>query len=89
MKQFYSCFFGFFLWALPAQDIVVVDETNSEPISGAVVYNLVKTKTNISNFDGIISIADFQSFEKIYFLENILEASYQSPEHTNLKKNFV
>ena len=67
MKQFYSCFFGFFLWALPAQDIVVVDETNSEPITGAVVYNLVKTKTNISNFDGIISIADFQSFEKIYF----------------------
>ena len=68
MKQFYSCFFGFFLWALPAQDIVVVDETNSEPISGAVVYNLVKTKTNISNFDGIISIADFRVLKKFIFI---------------------
>lgn len=54
-------------WQVSAQKIVVVDKTNAEPITGVAVFNLFKTKTNISNFDGQISISKFQSFEKVYF----------------------
>ena len=50
-----------------AQQIIVVDKTNTQPITGVAVFNLFKTKTNISNFDGEISISRFQSFEKVYF----------------------
>ena len=97
MKYFYSCFLGFFVWTLAAQKIVIVDETNSEPITGAVVYNLVKTKTNISNFDGEVSVIRFQSFERIYF-QHILyhresqlksklsDTIFLSPKSTNLNE---
>ena len=54
-------------WQVSAQKIVVVDKTSAEPVIGVAVFNLFKTKTNISNFDGQISISKFQSFEKVYF----------------------
>ena len=67
IKYFYTFFVGFFLCSVSAQRVVVVDATSLEPIPGVVVYNLVKTKTNISNLDGKASIVRFQSFERIYF----------------------
>lgn len=67
MKQFFFCFLALFICQVSAQQIVVVDKTNAEPIIGVAVFNLFKTKTNISNFDGQLSISSFQSFEKIYF----------------------
>ena len=67
IKYFYTFFVGFFIFSVSAQRIVVVDATSLEPIPGVVVYNLVKTKTNISNLDGKASIVRFQSFERIYF----------------------
>ena len=67
IKYFYIFFVGFFICSVSAQRVVVVDATSLEPIPGVVVYNLVKTKTNISNLDGKASIVRFQSFERIYF----------------------
>ena len=67
IKYFYTFFVGFFICSVSAQRVVVVDATSLEPIPGVVVYNLVKTKTNISNLDGKASIVRFQSFERIYF----------------------
>ena len=67
IKYFYTFFIGFFICSVSAQRVVVVDATSLEPIPGVVVYNLVKTKTNISNLDGKASIVRFQSFERIYF----------------------
>ena len=67
IKYFYTFFVGFFICSVSAQRVVVVDATSLEPIPGVVVYNLVKTKTNISNLDGKASIVHFQSFERIYF----------------------
>ena len=97
MKHFYSCFLCIFLWNLSAQQVVVVDETNSEPIAGVAVFNLVKTKTNVSNLDGIASIERFQSFERIYFQhlsyhrESILKSKlrdtiFLSPKSTSLNE---
>ena len=62
MKPIFICFLFFYLWNLSAQQIVVVDETNSEPITGVAVFNLFKTKTDISDFDGKVSLVRFQSF---------------------------
>ncbi|MDC3275152.1 hypothetical protein OAU54_02440, partial [Flavobacteriaceae bacterium] len=62
MKHFYSCILCIFLWNLSAQQVTIVDETNLDPIAGVAVFNLVKTKTNISNLDGQISLARFQGF---------------------------
>ena len=67
MKPIFICFLFFYLWNLSAQQIVVVDETNSEPITGVAVFNLFKTKTDISDFDGKVSLVRFQSFERVYF----------------------
>ena len=97
MKRFYSCFLCICLWNLSAQQVVVVDETNAEPIAGVAVFNLVKTKTTVSNLDGIASIARFQSFERIYFQhlsyhrESILKSKirdtiFLSPKSTNLNE---
>ena len=72
MKRFYSCFLCICLWNLSAQQVVIVDETNAEPIAGVAVFNLVKTKTNISNLDGVASIARFQSFERILLSTPVL-----------------
>lgn len=67
MKQIVICLLSVFFLQVSAQRIVVVDKTNAQPIIGVAVFNLFKTKTNISDLDGEISISRFQSFEKIYF----------------------
>ena len=67
IRYFYCFIFTCFLWHLSAQKIVVVDETSLEPIAGVAIFNLVKTKTDISSLDGSILISRFQSFERIHF----------------------
>jgi hemoglobin/transferrin/lactoferrin receptor protein len=67
MKHFFIWILSVLFWQVSAQKIVVVDKTSAEPVIGVAVFNLFKTKTNISNFDGQISISKFQSFEKVYF----------------------
>ncbi len=97
MKHFYSCILCVFLWNLSAQQVTIVDETNLDPIAGVAIFNLVKTKTNISNFDGQISLARFQGFERIYFQhisyhrESILKSKigdtiFLTPKSTNLNE---
>ena len=97
MKHFYSYILCVFLWNLSAQQVTIVDETNLDPIAGVAVFNLVKTKTNISNLDGQISLARFQGFERIYFQhisyhrESILKSKigdtiFLTPKSTNLNE---
>jgi hemoglobin/transferrin/lactoferrin receptor protein len=97
MKQFLICFFCFSLWNSSAQQIVVVDETNLEPITGVAVFNLFKTKTDISDFDGKASIVRFQTFERVYFQhisyhkESMLKSKLRDtifliPKSTNLNE---
>ena len=97
MKHFYSCILCVFLWNLSAQQVTIVDETNLDPIAGVAIFNLVKTKTNISNLEGQISLSRFQSFERIYFQhisyhrESILKSKigdtiFLTPKSTNLNE---
>tara|TARA_B110000483_G_scaffold46166_1_gene57646 strand:+ start:1087 stop:3489 length:2403 start_codon:yes stop_codon:yes gene_type:complete len=60
-------FFILFAFSSAAQQIVVADEESKEPITGLVVFNSLATKTAVSDFDGLVDIKNFQSFEKIYF----------------------
>ena len=60
-------FFILFAFSSAAQQIVVADEESKEPITGLVVFNSLSTKTAVSDFDGLVDIKNFQSFEKIYF----------------------
>ena len=97
MKPLFICFLFFYLWNSSAQQIVVVDETNSEPIAGVAVFNLFKTKTDISDFDGKASLVRFQSFERVYFQhisyhkESMLKSKvsdtiFLSPKSTDLNE---
>ena len=97
MKPIFICFLFFYLWNSSAQQIVVVDETNSEPITGVAVFNLFKTKTDISDFDGKASLVRFQSFERVYFQhisyhkESMLKSKvsdtiFLSPKSTDLNE---
>jgi len=61
---FFLCFFCLFT---SAQEITVLDATTSEPISGVAAYNLSKTKSTISRFDGILVLDIFSENEKIIF----------------------
>ena len=97
MKPFFICFLCFCLWNTSAQQVVIVDETSLDPIAGVAVFNLFKTKTDISDFDGKASLVRFQSFERVYFQhisyhkESMLKSKvsdtiFLSPKSTNLNE---
>src|SRR6056300_881346 len=50
-----------------SQIIQVLEENSREPISGSAVYNLDKSKSGITDFDGYVDISDFSDSENIYF----------------------
>ena len=50
-----------------AQKIQVLEEESQLPISGVVVYNLEKTSTGVTDFDGYIDITSFTENELITF----------------------
>jgi hemoglobin/transferrin/lactoferrin receptor protein len=50
-----------------SQIIQVLEENSLEPISGSAVYNLDKSKSGITDFDGYVDISDFSDSENIYF----------------------
>lgn len=97
MKHFYTCFFCIYFLNLSAQKVVVLDEISAEPIAGVAVFNLFKTKTTITNLDGVASITPFQSFERIYFQHlsyhkqsmlksKIKDTIFLTPKSTNLNE---
>ena len=67
MNHFFLCIFSFFILSTSAQQIVVVDESDKKPIPGVAVFNNLKTKTAISDFDGYIEMSKFSELDKIYF----------------------
>ena len=50
-----------------SQIIQVLEENSLEPISGGAIYNLDKSKSGITDFDGYVDISDFSESENIYF----------------------
>lgn len=67
MKVFYTFFF--FLFAsvlLHAQNIRVLNSVTKEPIFGVAIYNVDKSKSEVTNFLGEASLAKFTDTEIIY-----------------------
>lgn len=67
MKVFITLLLSFFTFYINAQDIIVFDQATNEPISGVVAYNKSKSKSVMSDFDGKISLAGFDTNETIIF----------------------
>jgi len=67
MKFFISLFFTLFSAALFAQKITIVSSGSNEPISGVAIFNQDKSKTAISDLDGVASLDDFSDDDIITF----------------------
>jgi len=66
MKNF-AFFILFFLTYLSyAQTITIVDEETNEPVVNVAVYNQDKTKTKISDLDGVVDLTVFDDNERIF-----------------------
>ncbi|MEL6811549.1 MAG: TonB-dependent receptor [Bacteroidota bacterium] len=63
---FFLCFIGFSI-STHAQKIQVLSDEDRQPVSGVAVYNLDKTKTGVSDFDGYVDISAFLDSESITF----------------------
>jgi len=50
-----------------AQEVIILDETTNDPISGVVIYNISKTKSFISDINGKVSLDFFTDNEEIIF----------------------
>ena len=61
-----TCFF-FLVQAVGAQEIIVMDVDTKEPIVNVAVYNLDKSKTALSDFDGRCNLSVFERNERITF----------------------
>lgn len=68
-------FAGFHTYSL-CQQIQILDQQNRQPVSGAVVFNLDKSKTGITDFDGVVDLKLFDANEAI----TIQHISYLSLE---------
>jgi len=81
---FYLCFF--IILKAEAQQLTVFNKITNEPISGVAVYNLDKTKSIITNEEGVAVLDKFSDLETIYFqhLSYILK-SYNKNQIINLK----
>jgi hemoglobin/transferrin/lactoferrin receptor protein len=60
-------FFLFPLTTILAQNIKVLDKETQEPVSGVAIFNLNKTNTGVTDFDGNVDISNFSDNEKITF----------------------
>ncbi|MCB0461237.1 MAG: TonB-dependent receptor [Flavobacteriaceae bacterium] len=67
MKVIFTLLFGIVIFNGVAQQTSIMDQTTNEPISGVVVYNLLKSKSVMSDFDGKIDLDVFNANETIVF----------------------
>ncbi|WP_158846725.1 TonB-dependent receptor plug domain-containing protein [Algibacter sp. L1A34] len=90
MKFFYSIFFFFLIWASCAQNVKVLNKRTQEPIFGVAIYNVDKSKSEVTNFRGEASLSEFQDTEVIYFkhLSHVLKQTTKV-EIGSLKKIFL
>ncbi len=59
--------FFFLSTSVSAQIIQVLEKEDNTPISGVAVYNLNKTRSGVTDFDGFVEISKFSDSEAITF----------------------
>ncbi|MDA8849915.1 TonB-dependent receptor [Flavobacteriaceae bacterium] len=100
MSRFPLCISYLFMLTVGAQQIVVVDELENTPIPAAAVFNDLKTKTEITDINGFVTIDKFIGSEKIYVQHisyhkiSVLKSSIQdtiflTPKATSLNEVVV
>jgi len=57
----------FFITDNAAQSITVLSRSNNQPIPSVTLYNKTKSKTTVTDFDGIADISIFSETETLYF----------------------
>lgn len=68
MKLFYLFFFCFLVTlTLQGQQIKVLIDHTTDPIAGVAVYNPNKTKSAVTDLNGIVDLDKFSDSETIYF----------------------
>jgi hemoglobin/transferrin/lactoferrin receptor protein len=86
-----------FILSTSAQQAIVVNKSNKQPIPGAAVFNDLKTKTAITDFDGNVDLDTFSLQDKIHFQHlsfhkisiqklNIQDTIFLSPKATSLNE---
>ena len=63
MKQFYTVLFLVLASVTYAQNIVLKDATTKKVISGVAIFNESKSKSEVSNLNGVINLDEFNSDE--------------------------
>ena len=97
MNHFFLFLFSFFIWSGLAQQVVVVDAIDHTPIAGVAIFNDLKTKTAITDFDGEVTIDTFTQSDNIYFqhlsyhkflaLKSVIQDTvFLSPKATSLNE---
>ena len=67
MKFLHITFFLFIALPFQAQNIKVLNKLTNEPIFGVAIYNIDKSKSEVTNFIGEASLDKFSDTEIIYF----------------------
>ncbi len=81
MKFFYTIFFFFSVFlSVHAQNVKVLDSITNDPILGAAIFNIDKSKSIVTNFRGEADLSEFLDDEVIYFkhLSHILKKTTKS-----------
>lgn len=71
-----------------AQTIRVIDQESNFPISGVTIFNFNKSKSVITNIDGIAQLDLFNEEETLYF-QNILYVNVEFLKSDLAKQNYV
>ncbi|MBT8267496.1 MAG: TonB-dependent receptor [Bacteroidia bacterium] len=67
IKYLFTLLVYFLVSTAWAQEITIIDATTEEPIIGVAVFNALKTKSEISDFDGKLSLDKFEDNERLTF----------------------
>ena len=97
MNRLFLFFSLLFILSTSAQQAIVVNKSDKQPIPGVAVFNDLKTKTAITDFEGNVDLDPFSSQDKIHFQHlsyhkisiqklNVQDTIFLSPKATNLNE---
>ena len=78
--------FTFFQQVTFSQNITVLEEGSNEPIPGVAIYNLLKSKYVVTDFNGEANLDEFNPREMLYF-QNLLYEKLQLRKYDILELN--
>ncbi|CAM1351932.1 TonB-dependent receptor [Tenacibaculum halocynthiae] len=87
MKQVIVVLFLIIITPIFSQTLTVIDAETGKPIDAVAVFNKEKTKSSISNEDGVLNISNFSTNEILVF-SHVAYAEYQVKKATLKLNNY-